>query len=283
MSITLESQPVRVLFAKDGGTWDMEVDSQGKLKGVGNLGDAEIHDLMYRRRLLEPLTKNERMAGEREFAVYLYERFKTTQPLDIPVERYFAPWCPEFGNYAVGEFYPFFSGDSSHLTHPFVAAMIVNHIERRIEDPTRILVGAEGTDAADVAFLNQDDVLTFDTDLPPEYYTGANQSRHETNSDAPANFLRLAKLASLDPRIYLPDPRYPSGAFWSFHKFLYSGADVAKFDPKEERLFEGQDTFFSANSYAHLDNDQLTLFRVDQDGDGAIRRKRILSYHYAHK
>lgn len=278
MSTIPEIQPVRALFAKKGGTWDMDLDANGKLIGVGNLGDAEIHSLMEQQGLLNILPKQERILRERDFSVYLHKRFQETQPLDTPLERYFAAWCPDFGNYVKGEFYPFFSGDSSHLTHPFIAAISTNLIERRIEDPTRIILGAEGTDTADVAFLNQDDIFTFDTNLPVEHFTGANKSRHEANYDAPDNFLRLAKIAVVDPSLYLPDPRYQSGSFWNFHRYVYTGADVSKFDPREQTLFEDQDTFFSANSYAILDPDTLTVFRINRLGDESTKRRETYPY-----
>lgn len=278
MSTIPEIQPVRALFAKKGGTWDMDVDSEGHLKGVGNLGDEEIHKLMIKRGLLTLLPRTERIARERDFSFYLHRRFQETQPLDTPVERYFASWCPDFGRFVTGPFYPFFSGDSSHLTHSFVAALTTNLIERRLEDPNRLILGAQGTDTADVAFLNLEDVFTFDTDLPPDYFTGANKSRHEVGSDAPGNFLRLAKIAVVNPTLYLPDLRYPSGTFWSFHGYVYSGADFTKFDPKEERTFEGQDTFFSTNSYALLEDDNLTFFRVNQEGDTVTRRRELVPF-----
>ena len=274
MTLSIEQQ-MQILFAKIGGTWDMDV-YESKLKGVGNLGDEEIHKLMEQRGLLHVIPKAERIARERDFALYLYGRFKNTQPLDVPVDRYFAPWCPEFGSYVTGEFYSLFSGDSSHLTHPFNAAITTNLIERRLEDPKRLVAGAQGTDTADVAFLALLDALTFDTELPPTYFTGANRSRHEENSDAPDNFLGLARIAQVNPELYLPDLRYPSGAFWSFHKYLYAAADVAKFDPTEERIFQGQDTFFSPNSYAHLSGDTLTVFRVNKER--GERRKEVHPY-----
>lgn len=278
MSTIPEIQPVRALFAKKGGTWDMDIDANGKLIGVGNLGDAEIHNLMDQRGLLNILPRQERILRERDFSVYLERRFQETQPLDTPLERYFAAWCPDFGNYVKGEFYPFFSGDSSHLTHPFAAAISTNLIKRRIEDPTRIVMGAEGTDTADLAFLNLDDVLTFDTDLPVEPFTGGNQSRHEANSDTPPNFLRLARIAVVDPSLYLPDPRYKSGSFWTFHKYIYAGADVSKFDPREQTLFENQDTFFSENTYAILDDGTLTVFRMNKLGDESTKRREVYPY-----
>lgn len=68
---------------------------------------------------------------------------------------------------------------------------------------------------------------------------GSNRSHLEPNSDAPANFLGLAKVTHID---------LGSGAYWIFQNNLYKGGDFTKIDPEESRIIEGQSTFFSPHS-----------------------------------
>lgn len=109
-------------------------------------------------------------------------------------------------------------------------------IEQALKEPQKTILGAQGTDTADVALVGVIDALTFDTQLAPVILTGSNRSHREPNSDAIGNFTDLAKVAhkNIGP-----------GAFWLFHGKLFMASDFVKADPQETRRIEGASTFWA--------------------------------------
>lgn len=239
---TVEHKPTSVNFYKLGGTWDMVI-RDGRKVGTGTLDDDALKELQQK---VGIFTKDpfRRSVGERILANLLYNEFRNTQAEPFDASEHLSSWCRNnitgetFADYAKGPFTALFSGDSSHLRNPIIAPMITALIERAIQDPTKPILGGQGTDTADIALLGIYDVLTYDTHLPPLLLAGANRSHHENNSDAPGNFLDLGKISLID---------LGSGAFWVFQGNLYKGSDFTKIDPEESRSIEGQSTFFSSH------------------------------------
>src|SRR3989344_5345191 len=233
-------KPVAVNFFKLGGTWDM-VFRDGQKIGTGSLDDDTLLEMQTKAGYF---TENPQKAtiAERKLVVDLYARFQETKADAIDVSEHLASWAndrgEQFGDFVRGPFIPLFSGDSSHLTNSIIAPMVVTLVEKAVREPNKPILGGQGTDTADIALLGPFDVLTFDTNLPPLLLAGANRSHHEAKSDAPRNFIDLAKLAHID---------LGSGAFWVFQGNLYKASDFVKIDPEETRAVEAQVTFFSSH------------------------------------
>lgn len=269
---TLSPTPVK--FYKLGGTWDM-VEKEGRFSGTGNLDDAELDRLEQSVGLRNKMSARRVARAEKRLANILYKRMKATQPEPVDIGEHLS-WAKEdkpsilggedighreshIGNFIKGAFIPLYSGDSSHLRPSLIAPIISILIEEAIKNPDQPIVGAQGTDTADIAILSILDALVFDTELPAFIFTGSNRSHREENSDAPDNFMELAKLAGYDIRKINQNPvgefdySYPpvsSGAFWIFHNNIYPAPDLNKLDPGETREIEGTSTFFSPHALA---------------------------------
>lgn len=239
----VEVSPIDVNFYKLGGTWDM-VFREGRKVGTGHLDDDALK-AMQRSAGIFTRDPFQRSIAERSLVKDLYNTFRVTQAEPFDASEHLSSWVRDkntdetFADYARGPFVALFSGDSSHLRNPLIAPMLTNLIERAIQDPKKPLLGGQGTDTADIAVLGMYDVLTYDTNLPPLVLAGANKSHNEDPSDAPGNFLDLARLAHVD---------LGTGAFWAFQGNLYMAADFSKIDPEESRTVEGQSTFFSSHN-----------------------------------
>jgi L-asparaginase/Glu-tRNA(Gln) amidotransferase subunit D len=234
-----EAVPTPTNFFKLGGTWDM-VFRDGRKIGSGTLDDDALKQIETR---LGCFDRQRRDRAERALATELYGRFQQASREPLSTAEHLSSWATnekgeQFGTFASGPFIPLFSGDSSHLRNSIVAPMIAVLIERAIQEPTKPILGGQGTDTADIALLGLFDVLTFDTRLPPLILAGANRSHREPDTDAPRNFLDLARLTRVDL-----DP----GAYWAFQGNLYRASDVVKIDPEESRRVEDQSTFLAAH------------------------------------
>ncbi len=234
-------KPVPVNFFKLGGTWDM-IFRDGQKIGSGSLDDDKLLEMQT---LSGIFTRNpeERTAAERKLVTELYARFKEINREKKDAAKHLSEWAKNdrderLDDFVEGPLLPLFSGDSSHLRNPITAPIIATLIEKAIAEPDKPILGGQGTDTADIALLGPYDVLTFDTELPPLVLAGANRSHREDNSDAPQNFIDLAKLAHID---------LEPGAYWIFQGKVYKGSDFIKIDPLESRIIESQSTFWSAH------------------------------------
>jgi len=232
-------KPTDVTFYKLGGTWDM-VFRDGQKIGTGNLDDDALKAIQSK---LGVFTTNpkERSIARRKLVRELYKRFQQTAPEKLDVGEHLSSWAKtkdnkEFKDFAHGPFIPLFSGDSSHLDSPVTAPMFCTLVEKIIREPDRPILGGQGTDTADIALLGLFDVFTFDTQLAPLILAGANRSHLEPESDAPGNFVDLARLTHID---------LPPGAYWVFQGNLHKASDFVKIDPTETRKVEEQMTFHS--------------------------------------
>lgn len=259
------------LFGKFGGTWDMILDASGKLVGSGNLDDRGLRDLELSlgahlpSRLVSQTGFELADKTEKALSEAFYRRLLRTSPEKDSVEQHIASWCPEFGKYITGPFLAYYSGDSAHLRPSLSAPIATIIVGELLKNPQRVLLGAQGTDTADIAVLSIIDALTFDTQLPPVIFTGANRSYRDASSDAPKNFLDLARVAKID---------LPPGAYWVFHGRLFSAADFVKLNPLETRTLEGQSTFFSPHR-APPDIETLLSFSRPID----LQSRKIQSNH----
>ena len=234
-----KSAPVSANFFKLGGTWDMVL-REGKKIGSGSLDDDMLKQIETR---LGCFNRQRRSGAERALVAELYARFQQAGQEAVDAGEHLSSWVAndkgeQFSTLVSGPFIPLFSGDSSHLRSSIIAPMIAVLIERAVREPNKPILGGQGTDTADIALLGLFDVLTFDTHLPPLVLAGANRSHNEPNSDAPRNFLDLARLAHID---------LEPGAYWVFQGNLYKASDVVKIDPEELRRVEDQSTFLSAH------------------------------------
>lgn len=145
------------------------------------------------------------------------------------------------------------------------------------------MIGA-GTDFGPETILPRIDVLTFDTKLPPFLYAAAKTSYKAQDSDAPANFVDMAKVARKNiswylqheffRRIWHPPYTYQeshgryhsrfydytgddidriSGAFLVFDGKVHWGADVIKVDPLARTKDDEEEMFFSPAQRARVD------------------------------
>lgn len=231
---------IPVVFYKLGGTWDM-VERNGRRVGTGNLDDDALKQLQTDAGLFQATTRDGRLQANKAIAKEVYQRFQATSPEPVNTGEHLSSWCHNkagetFGDFADGSFNALFSGDSSHLKIPLIAPMIATLLDQAKKEPSKPLLGGQGTDTADIAALSIYDALVFDTQLPPLVLTGANTPHFDPNSDAPENFIDLAKVAHTD---------LASGAYWVFHGNLYKAADFVKIDPEETRRIETQSTFYS--------------------------------------
>ncbi len=246
------------------------VESALGLHGRGFLDDAAVHDLETRMGVISNhrahFVRPAEIALDRSYpqmamaAGINYSEERLAKELwailgevhqEGNVEDVVREWCPSYGQYVSGPFVPLFSGDSSHLRQPYIAVMAAYLFEQLLMNPKRQILGAQGTDTADVALLALMDAFLYDTALPPVLLTGGNRSHNEPFSDTPENFLNQALIATR---------RLEAGAFWVFARHLYSGADFVKIDPEETRSIEGQSTFFASHRTA--DSIQALLRRT---------------------
>lgn len=269
-------EPVPVNFFKLGGTWDMVIDDKGQKIGSGSLDDDKLLEIQKELGIFTRDPK-ERALAEKKLASSLYVRFQGTNCLELSVSKHLSSWAKNKNNENIrdfigGPFFPLFSGDSSHLRNALVAPILTILIEKVIKEPNKPIIGGQGTDTADVALLGPFDVLTFDTELPPLVLAGANRSHREDNSDAPQNFVDLAKLAHIDL-----DP----GSYWVFQGNLYKASDFVKIDPLETRLVEEQFTFFAPHkTNESIDNIWARRKKLKADWNS---RKAPPANHISHR
>ncbi len=248
----------------------------GQKIGSGSLDDNKLLEMQTGLGMFTRDPK-QRALAERKLVTELYARFKGVNKEELDAAEHLSNWAKnekdeQFGDFVKGPLLPLFSGDSSHLRNPITAPIIATLIEKAIAEPDKPILGGQGTDTADIAILGPFDVLTFDTELPPLILAGANRSHNEDNSDAPQNFIDLAKLAHLD---------LESGAYWIFQGELYKAGDFIKIDPLETRRIEDQLTFWSA----HKTNETVSslLGRIDKSRANWQSRKAPSSEHVVHK
>ncbi len=242
----LLGQPMEANIFKLGGTWDMTV-REGKRVGIGGLDDEELKRLQQQAGLASDTSREARIAADKRLSKLLDVRFKAAQPEQVDAAEHLSSWCRDkatgesFGDFAHGKFTSLFSGDSAHFHTSMVAPMVSTLLEKAKNEPSKPLLGGQGTDTVDIAILSIWDALTYDTNLPPLILTGANTPHELPNSDAPRNFIDLAKVSHAD---------LASGAYWVFHGDLYQAADLVKFDPQETRKLEGHSTFYAPHQTA---------------------------------
>jgi L-asparaginase/Glu-tRNA(Gln) amidotransferase subunit D len=125
-----------------------------------------------------------------------------------------------------------------------------------------------GTDTVDIV-LPFIDVFTFDKDLSPVIFTGANLSHNEPNSDAPRNFLNLAKAANF---------QLSPGAYYVFDNKFFLGSDIAKIDPSENPTeIDGSITFYSP----HRLSKSLQNFSINNPSNKHKKEVGSLPEHYS--
>ncbi|MEK9153877.1 MAG: asparaginase domain-containing protein [Patescibacteria group bacterium] len=240
-------KPVEVSFFKLGGTWDM-IFKDGQKIGTGNIDDDALKEMQKDAGYFSD-DPEEVIVADRKLALALYDRFQRTEPVKLDVGEHLSSWAHtipdlflgnEIKDFIHGPFVPLFSGDSSHLESQITAPLIATLIQHAIREPNKPLLGGQGTDTADMALLQLYDAFTFDTELPPLILAGSNRSHVEEHSDAPENFLDMARLANKN---------LPPGAYWVFQGNLYPASDVMKIDPLEDRPVEGQTTFHSPHRH----------------------------------
>lgn len=213
----------------------------GRKIGSGTLDDDRLKELEQK---LGCYDRRRRDVAERKLATELHNRFRDARHEQLDAAEHLASWATnergeQFSSFASGPFIPLFSGDSSHLRNSIVAPMLATLIAQALQEPTMPILGGQGTDTADIALLGPFDALTFDTQLPPLILAGANRSHNERASDAPRNFVDLARVANLN---------LEAGAYWVFQGNLYKASDFVKIDPEETRRVEGQSTFLSPHA-----------------------------------
>ncbi len=251
--------PVPVNFFKLGGTWDM-IERDGRRVGTGKLDDDELKRLQTEAGLFNADNRQTRTQVNRQIAIEVYQRFQETQPEPDNTAEHLSSWAvnkkgESFGDFADGPFTALFSGDSSHLRNPLIAPMTVALIDAAKKEPTKPILGGQGTDTADIALLCMYDAYTYDTQLPPLVLTGANDPHSVPNSDAPDNFIDTAKIIHKE---------LGSGAYWIFHGYLFSASDLVKLNPEETRMIEEQGTFWAAHKTSLPVS---TLLKVASDAD----------------
>ena len=205
------------------------VKKDGKLVGTGGLDDEALAAIEAK------YAKQGTAAAEKQLCQELEDSFNSSlqQPSDIATHL---PWVPHIQTHVQGAFYSLFSGDSSHMRTSLIAPIVTFLLRCAQDHPTTQIVGAQGTDTADVAILPLLDAFLFDTALLPILFTGANRSHTEWNSDAPKNFSDLFQLAGA---------HLPAGSYWVFGSHLYRASDMLKIDPTESRRIENFTTFFA--------------------------------------
>jgi L-asparaginase/Glu-tRNA(Gln) amidotransferase subunit D len=218
----------QVVFFKVGGTWDM-VKKNDRLIGSGGLDDIALAELEQKYAKQNLAEAEQKLCLQVEASIS--EAMK--QPSDITEHL---PWVPHIKTYVEGTFYSLFSGDGSHLRSSLIAPLVNFLLTYMNTHPDIQILGAQGTDTADLAILPLLDAFLFDTELLPVLFTGANRSRHEWNSDAPKNFSDLFQLAGV---------HLPAGSYWIFGSHLYRASDMLKIDPTESRRIENFTTFFA--------------------------------------
>lgn len=247
------NSPTEIVFCKLGGTWDM-IERDGRRVGTGNLDDDALRQLQTEAGLFDTRTVEARAAANWTIAQEVYTRMRGTSAEAESVGTHLSTWARteltqshdtdsisdsemhEFSEFADGQFFALFSGDSSHLTNPIVAPMMTTLIEKARENPQTPIRGGMGTDTADIALLGLWDGLTFDTDLPGFVLAGSNDPHSKEGSDAPKNFVDLARVSTIE---------LASGGYWLFDGNLYRAHDLTKVDPQVTRKIEDQTTFFA--------------------------------------
>ena len=232
-----------VNFVKLGGTWDMQMTDEG-LMGEGQLDDKQFAAL-------------EEKVGysESKLVSSLEQAFETTKSIDTTLGKHL-PWVPQLNTLVSGNFYPIFSGDSSHYRPAVMAPAVSYLLHKATVDPDKQVIAGMGTDTVDMLLPYLDTFLFDRNDIYPILVSGANLSFREENSDAPQNFHDLAQATHL--------PLQP-GAYYIFDRTIFKGGDVVKVDPNEHPTsLEGMMTFFAP---------QRTHARVGVLETGSIRRE----------
>lgn len=236
------SAPTPVTFVKLGGTWDMQVTDEG-LKGVGQLDDEQFAKL------------ESEVGDESKLVARLDVAFRETKSIAATIGAHL-PWVPEMDRLVVGNFYPIFSGDSSHYRPAVMAPAVSYLLSKATSEPGKQIIAGMGTDTVDMLLPYLDTFLFDRPDIHPILISGANLSFREKDSDAPQNFHDLAQATHL--------PLQP-GAYYIFDRTIFKGGDVVKVDPNEHPTsIEGMTTFFAP---------QRTHARVGVLDTGSIRRE----------
>lgn len=223
----------QVTFFKLGGTWDM-VKKNSKLISLGDLDDESLYKL---EKSLGYYKKGKKDLSSLELKLAKLVEKSIIKSFAKPLNLVdYLSWLPNIRKYVTGKFIPLYSGDSSHLRPALIAPLVAYILRQTNNDSSTQILGAQGTDTADIALLPLLDAYTFDTNLLPILITGSNKSKREWNSDAPKNFSDLVKLAGAN---------LPAGAYWVFGGFLYRASDLVKIDPLESRKIENYSTFFA--------------------------------------
>ncbi|MEK7530324.1 MAG: helix-turn-helix domain-containing protein [Patescibacteria group bacterium] len=235
-----------VNFVKLGGTWDMQVTSEG-LMGSGQLDDKEFAKL------------EEDVQGDEEDVVRRLENaFGKTKSVSSKLGEHL-PWVPDIDCLVAGDFYPIFSGDSSHYRTAVMAPALAYLLHKATAEPERQIIAGMGTDTVDLLLPYLDAFLFDRHDIYPILVSGANLSFREEHSDAPRNFHDLAQATHL--------PLMP-GAYYLFDRTIFKGGDITKVDPSENPTsLEGLVTFFAP---------QRTHARLGVLETGSIRRENRL-------
>mgnify|MGYP003393944306 CR=1 FL=1 len=232
-----------VNFVKLGGTWDMQVTSEG-LMGEGKLDDKEFAKL------------EEEVAGDEEEVVHRLEKaFSETKSISTKLGEHL-PWVSDLDSLVTGNFYPIFSGDSSHYRTAVMAPALSYLLRRATAESDKQIIAGMGTDTVDLLLPYLDAFLFDRHDIYPILVSGANLSFREEHSDAPQNFHDLAQATHL--------PLQP-GAYYLFDRTIFKGGDITKVDPNESPTsLEGMMTFFAP---------QRTHARLGVLETGSIRRE----------
>ncbi|MEK7063565.1 MAG: helix-turn-helix domain-containing protein, partial [Patescibacteria group bacterium] len=200
-----------VNFVKLGGTWDMQVTDDG-LMGEGQLDDKRFA------KLEEEVGYDERVLVSR-----LDAAFRGTKSIDTSLSSHL-PWVPDINTLVSGDFFPIFSGDSSHYRPGVMSPAVAYLLSKATSEPGKQVIAGMGTDTVDMLLPYLDTFLFDRSDIYPILVSGANLSFREPNSDAPKNFRDLAQATHL--------PLQP-GAYYIFDHTIFKGGDIVKVDPNE--------------------------------------------------
>jgi len=234
-----------VVFFSLGGTWNA-ISKNGRIVGVDFLGDDEFYQLEEKFGYFKK--DADYNALEWEMAQYLYNLFlkQLEKKEDITKRLHFAP---QITNYIKGQSMLLVDFPSDYMRAATVAPIVTILLQYANQHPHLPVLGGMGTDTADISLLPLLDTYTFDSNLPPFLFTGANRSFEQRNSDAPENFYNLARAATLN---------LSSGGYWVFTDQLFSSSDMVKISPYEFREIDNLSTYYSPHLKSQNIDDLMT-------------------------
>lgn len=233
-----------LVFFKLGGTWDMII-KNNTLYGMGTLDDLMLSELEEELGYFST-TKKDYSTLEKKLTKKIEKIISLEGKTSVDISSHMS-FVPDIAN-VKGKFVSLFSGDSSHMRDSLVAAFVAYLLQFANQNSQVSITGGHGTDTADIAVLPLLDAYSFDTQLPPFIFSGANRSHREENSDAPQNF---ADMFTISRANLLP------GAYWVFADYVFKASDLVKISPLESRVLDNFSTFYSPHLRAEKVEDMV--------------------------